>query len=195
MESPTEPGHGSGAAALLATLRFAAHRHRHQRRKGAGAPPFINPAIEVADLLARVGVDDIHVLQAAVLHDTLEDTATRPEEIESEFGPEVRRLVEEVTDDKALERIERRQLQVEHAPALSTGAKLIRLADKLANVQAVAESPPVGWSTRRRLEYLEWTRDVVEGCRGCNPALEKLYDEALAHGLARVRAEVEEESR
>ncbi len=47
-----------------------------------------------------------------MLHDTIEDTATSAEELEGEFGEDVRRLVEEVSDDKSLPKMERKRLQV-----------------------------------------------------------------------------------
>ncbi|WP_448598921.1 HD domain-containing protein [Thermoleptolyngbya sp.] len=51
------------------------------------ASPYINHPIEVAEILARVGgVSDVITLQAAILHDTLEDTETTPEEIDAAFG-------------------------------------------------------------------------------------------------------------
>ncbi|MBI3798765.1 MAG: bifunctional (p)ppGpp synthetase/guanosine-3',5'-bis(diphosphate) 3'-pyrophosphohydrolase, partial [Deltaproteobacteria bacterium] len=86
---------------ILQALHVAATKHRDQRRKGAEASPYINHPIEVAELLARVGgVTDIVILQAAILHDTLEDTQTTPAELDTIFGPEVRKVVEEITDDK-----------------------------------------------------------------------------------------------
>jgi (p)ppGpp synthase/HD superfamily hydrolase len=166
--------------AVLSALAYAALKHRDQRRKGADASPFINHAIDVADLLARVGgVSDPATLQAAILHDTLEDTATTAAEIETHFGPKVRRIVEEVTDDKRLSREERRRLQAESARHLSLAAKQIRLADKISNVRAVCNAPPTDWSVERRRDYVEWTEQVVQGCRGTCQPLERLYDEAL----------------
>ena len=171
------------AALILKALHFAARKHRDQRRKGVEASPYINHPIEVAELLAGVGqVRDPIVLQAAILHDTIEDTNTTPEELEAIFGAEVRRVVEEVTDDKRLPKPERKRLQVEHAPHLSDRARVIKLADKISNVLGVAQSPPADWPLERRLEYLGWTEQVVAGCRGCNESLERLYDDALAEG-------------
>ena len=96
------------SVAILGALHFAAHRHRDQRRKGEEASPYINHPIEVAELLARVGgVTDMVTLQAAILHDTLEDTQTTREELGAVFGPEVLSVVEEVTDDKSLPKAER----------------------------------------------------------------------------------------
>lgn len=173
----------SSLAALLGALHFAADKHRDQRRKGAEASPYVNHLIEVAELLAREGgVSDIVVLQAAVLHDTLEDTQTTREELELAFGHEVRSLVEEMTDDKSLPKTERKRLQIEHAPHLSPRAKLVKLADKISNVRSILETPPEGWSLERRREYLDWSERVVAGCRGCNTGLERAYDEVLSLG-------------
>lgn len=173
----------STTAALLKALHFAADKHRDQRRKDIDASPYINHPIEVAELLTRIGgIDDIITLQAAILHDTLEDTNTTAAELEEAFGAEVRRVVEEVTDDTSLEKVERKRLQIEHAPHISHRAKLVKLADKIANVRAVVETPPAKWPIERRREYLDWTERVVAGLRGSNAELEKLYDAALAEG-------------
>ncbi|MGZ8212458.1 MAG: HD domain-containing protein [Burkholderiales bacterium] len=168
-------------AAILKALHFAADKHRDQRRKDEGASPYINHPIEVAELLARVaGVTDIVTLQGAILHDTIEDTNTTAEELESVFGPEVRRVVEEVTDDTALPKADRKRLQIEHSAHLSERAKHVKLADKIANVRSIAEAPPAKWPLARRKEYLDWTEQVIAGMRGCNAPLEKLFDELLA---------------
>jgi guanosine-3',5'-bis(diphosphate) 3'-pyrophosphohydrolase len=173
----------SWQAALLKALHFAADKHRDQRRKDAEASPYINHPIEVAELLARVGgVTDLITLQGAILHDTIEDTQTTPEELEALFGREVRKVVEEVTDDTTLDKADRKRLQVEHAPHVSLRAKQIKLADKIANVRAVTEAPPAKWPLSRRKEYLEWTSQVIAGLRGCNAPLEKLYDQLLENG-------------
>ena len=92
-----------------------------------------------------------------MLHDTVEDTDTTPEEIEERFGYAVRSLVMEVTDDKDLEKQERKRLQIEHSPHLSPRAKVIKLADKISNLRDLMNSPPVGWDVERRLQYVTWS--------------------------------------
>ena len=170
-------------ATLLRTLHFAADKHRDQRRKDADASPYINHPIAVAELLARQGgVSDLVTIQAALLHDTVEDTEASLEDLEMDFGSEVSQLVAEVSDDKNLEKARRKELQIEHAPHLSKRAKLVKLSDKICNVQDVTGSPPKGWSLERRRDYLDWTEKVVAGLRGTNAALERLYDKTLAHG-------------
>jgi guanosine-3',5'-bis(diphosphate) 3'-pyrophosphohydrolase len=164
---------------LLHALHFAADKHRDQRRKGEDASPYINHPIVVAETLARFGVTDRVTLQAAVLHDTIEDTETTPEELEAEFGPEVRSVVMEVTDDKSLPKRERKTLQVERAPSLSRRAKLVRIADKISNVHDVLHTPPADWPVAWRLSYIDWTERVVDGCRGTHPELESHFDEIV----------------
>src|SRR5258708_22051851 len=120
---------------ILKAFKYAADKHQCQRRKGAGAMPYINHPIAVAEMLWRIGgVRDTAVIVAAILHDTVEDTDATPQELEREFGPDVRGFVEEVTDNKNLSKEKRKRLQIEHAPHLSPGAKQIKLADKIANV-------------------------------------------------------------
>ncbi len=168
------------ATGLLDALHFAAGKHRDQRRKDSYASPYINHPVQVAELIARAGrVSDLATLQAAILHDTLEDTETTLEELKARFGSEVAGLVKEVTDEKGLRNETRKRLQIEHAPNLSSKAKHIKIADKLSNIMAVTHTPPKGWSKKRRLEYLEWSERVVAGCRGTNKGLEARYDESL----------------
>lgn len=88
---------------LLRAVGFAAEKHRYQIRKGKDRSPYINHPIAVAETLATTGgLSDLGALQAAVLHDAIEDTQTTPEELEEVFGAEVRDLVVEVTDHKEL---------------------------------------------------------------------------------------------
>lgn len=169
--------------AVLKALHFAAAKHRDQRRKGAEASPYVNHLIEVAELLAREGeVTDVITLQAAILHDTLEDTETTPEELDAHFGIEVRRIVEEVSDDQVLSKAERKRLQIVQATQLSERAKLVKLADKIANLRSLMLAPPVQWSLKQKQEYVAWSERVGEGLRGCNRKLEASFAVAIEEG-------------
>jgi guanosine-3',5'-bis(diphosphate) 3'-pyrophosphohydrolase len=168
---------------LLKAIRFSAFKHRDQRRKDEPRSPYINHPITVAETLWEIGdVRDEATLIAAILHDTIEDTQTTPDEIRETFGAEVLSLVLEVTDDKSLPAPERKRLQIEHAPHISAKAKLVKLGDKISNLYDLLHSPPQSWSFQRRQEYLFWTEKVVAGLRGTNPALESRYDELLQEG-------------
>lgn len=101
-------------AALVQAVAFAADKHRNQRRKDAEASPYINHPIALANVLANEGdVQDVTVLCAAVLHDTIEDTETTADELRALFGDQVASVVLEVTDDKLLDKAVRKQLQIE----------------------------------------------------------------------------------
>jgi len=178
MAPPLTP---SVLAELFDALAFAAHKHRDQRRKNAGASPYINHPIDLARILTvEAHVTDLTVLKAAILHDTIEDTATTADELEARFGREVMLVVCEVTDDKRLPKTERKRLQIVHASGLSTAARLVKLADKIANLRDVADDPPKDWPLQRRQDYFDWARDVVAGLRGTHPRLEALFDAVYA---------------
>ncbi len=164
---------------VLRAAEFAADRHRTQRRKDAEASPYINHPLAVAAILAEEGdVTDATVLAAALLHDTVEDTETSIVEIEQLFGHDVARIVAEVTEDKSLDKAERKRLQVERAHHKSQGAKLVKLADKIANLRDIATCPPAGWDLQRRRDYFSWSSKVIDGLRGVSPRLEAAFDRA-----------------
>lgn len=172
---------------ILQAASFAARRHVGQYRKGSNGEPYINHPLDVAEILANIGgVDDPDVLMAALLHDTVEDTDTTANELRELFGERTTSIVLEVTDDKSLPKKERKRLQIEHAPHLSPGAKLVKLADKISNIKDVTHNPPAHWDTRRRLRYLEWGEKVVAGLRGTNEALEGLFDEVISVGREKI---------
>lgn len=163
---------------LAKAYSLAAAWHVRQRRKGKAREPYVVHLVEVAQLVTEAtGGADIDLTIAAVLHDAIEDAGITAAQIEALFGPEVARLVLEVTDDKSLPYAERKRLQVETTPHKSPRAKMIKLGDKTSNLRSLAKSPP-SWPLERKREYLRWSRDVVAGARGVNPQLEAVFDDA-----------------
>jgi GTP diphosphokinase / guanosine-3',5'-bis(diphosphate) 3'-diphosphatase len=166
-------------ATLIKAADFAAFKHRRQRRKDAEASPYINHPLALARVLKlEAGVDDVEVLVAAILHDTVEDTETTTEELAREFGPRIAAIVAEVTDNELLPKPERKRLQIERAPHSSPQARLVKLADKICNLRDVSAAPPAHWPLERRRGYFEWAKAVIDGIRGTHPELERLFDEA-----------------
>lgn len=158
---------------LLRAVAFATHKHRDQRRKDAGASPYINHPIALAD---EGGISDPTILYAAVLHDTVEDTDTSEAELAATFGPAIAAIVIEVTDYKALEKAERKRLQVAHAAHISREANLVKLVDKICNLRDILASPPADWPAARKADYFAWAGAVVDNLRGVHPGLEALFD-------------------
>ena len=168
----------NAVTSLASAYARAAHWHRDQKRKGEAAEPYVNHLTEVADLVAEATAGgDLPLVIAAVLHDAVEDAGVTARQIAAEFGEDVAALVMEVTDDKSLPKEERKRLQVETTPHKSSRAKIIKLADKTSNLNAIRTSPPP-WPLERRQAYLDWARAVVAGARGVKPMLEERFDAA-----------------
>lgn len=129
-------------------------------------------------MIATVGmIDDVDILAAAILHDTVEDAGVTARELTDNFGWAVCSYVLEVSDDKSLPKARRKELQIEHAPHLSQGAKIIKVADKICNVGDVVKDPGEGWDMNRRVEYVDWAIKVAAGLRGANTNLDLVFDE------------------
>lgn len=158
-------------------MEFAADKHRGQSRKDEKNTPYINHPISLAHLLSDVGdITDAYVIAAALLHDTVEDTDATIDEIEDVFGNKIMNIVKEVTDDKSLPSPERKRLQIENAAHISHEAKLVKLADKISNLEDMILRPPVKWTLERKREYFDWSKEVIDRIRGTNSKLENLFD-------------------
>lgn len=166
---------------ILDAAIFATQKHQGQVRKGEEGLPYITHPLAVAKVISQIGgVKDNQILIAAILHDTIEDTPTTRMELKEHFGEDTLAIVLELTDDKSLDKVVRKRLQVLHAKTLSYPARVIKLADKLINCSDILQSPPKGWDIERCREYVQWAADVVCQIRGTNQGLEHAFDEMLA---------------
>jgi GTP diphosphokinase / guanosine-3',5'-bis(diphosphate) 3'-diphosphatase len=178
----------SDLSRVVAALQYAARQHRDQRREDEELSPYINHPISLLHLLAvEAGIRDADVLCAAALHDVIEDCANtaeeraqRASEIDGLLGSSVLAIVQEVTDDKELPKAERKLKQIEHARHLSQSAKLVKLADKTANLRDVASSPPSDWTLQRRREYFDWANAVIQNIGPADAKLYTLFEQAYA---------------
>ncbi len=159
----------------LPAFDLAARWHAGQTRKGCKQEPFVQHPLRVAGILIQHGVTRRDLISAALLHDILEDTDCPPEEIRTQFGNEVWGWVMEVTDRKELLKSLRKQMQVERAEMLSPEAKLIRLADKIDNLESLLTDPPANWSWLRQREYVAWANRVVKNLGPVHPEMERHY--------------------
>jgi len=159
---------------------FAARRHSGMARKGRGNEPYVNHLAEVANLLATAtDGTDAELVAAGWLHDTIEDTGTTREELAQKFSKRVAALVVEVTDDMTLPKDRRRQQQIIDAPNKSSGAKLIKIADKISNIRARILPQPSQDEREDLIAYVAWAEKVVAGCRGVNAVLDRMFDETV----------------
>lgn len=86
-------------------------------------------------------------------------------------------IVAELTDDKNLEKAERKRLQIVNAKQLSDDAVVVRLADKIYNLRDLNRATPVGWSEERVSEYFQWSSDVARQLLGHNAQIDGILKE------------------
>jgi guanosine-3',5'-bis(diphosphate) 3'-pyrophosphohydrolase len=163
-------------------ILFAARAHNGQVRKD-GTTPYINHPLEVMHMLVHTAkVADTEILMAAVLHDVVEDTEVTSDEIADRFGLRISKLVLELTDDKHLDKEERKRQQLITADLISPSARLIRISDKICNVYDILYAPPGNWPVSRRIDYLNWAEAVIDKIRGTNEAMENRFDQLIREG-------------
>ena len=136
----------SDFALFIKGVHFASTKHRLQRRKDAAKTPYINHPVEVAETLWRVGeVRDMVTLVAALLHDTIEDTDYTMEELETDFGKNVAKIVATVTepDNTGDKKIPWVDVKKTYARQIKNGpieAVMVAAADKIHNFRSIVET-------------------------------------------------------
>jgi (p)ppGpp synthase/HD superfamily hydrolase len=137
---------GSRLAFAYAT---AAHGALNQRRKYTGEP-YINHPVEVANIVScTVGVTE-SMIQAALLHDVVEDTAITLDEIGAHFGGVVRTHLSYLTDrsvqlnlkEAGVSRRIRKQIDAEHLSRASGDTQTIKLSDLISNSADIVKHDP-----------------------------------------------------
>ncbi|HEV7873185.1 MAG TPA: bifunctional (p)ppGpp synthetase/guanosine-3',5'-bis(diphosphate) 3'-pyrophosphohydrolase, partial [Enterovirga sp.] len=124
---------------------YAMMAHGSQTR--ASGDPFVAHPLEVAGILTDLRLDAATIV-AAVLHDTVEDTAATLEEINRTFGPEIGSLVDGLTKIKRLDLVSKQAAQGENfrklllAIAADLRVLLVKLADRLHNMRTLHFMPP-----------------------------------------------------
>ena len=167
---------------------FAERAHEGQYRKGKpGAPkvPYIEHPRAVARILHdEAGVTDLVTLQAALLHDTMEDTGVSHENLVAEFGHEVADAVRELTNDDVASG-DKLAMQMAHARTMSPRAAAVKVADKTANLRDLLNTPP-DWPADRKLKYYGDARQVVEAMGTRHPILEQIFQDIYLRGIAAI---------
>lgn len=172
---------------LFKALNYAAEQHKAQRRKGDDSVPYINHPIKVTTILTQfVSTPSDELIAASLLHDVVEDTDATIDDIKNMFGPVIASIVQEVTDDKSLPKIESKQKQIDNAPHLSINAKLIRICDKIANVRDICGENIPDWDYKTKIEYINWAEEVVKGLGKFHDELEFTFKDEVRWGRLKV---------
>src|SRR5579885_2259606 len=132
-------------APLEKAYHFAADLHKAQKRV-SGEPYMIHPLM-VTLLLAEMNMDLV-CLQTGLLHDVVEDTSAKPEDIRKNFGEEVARCVDGVTKLSKLNLASREERQAESVRKMLLAMVndlrviLVKLADRVHNMRTLDSLPP-----------------------------------------------------
>jgi (p)ppGpp synthase/HD superfamily hydrolase len=121
---------------LLEAFEFGALAHQAQFRKNPGHVPYFSHPAAVAHILSQAGYSD-EVIIAGLLHDVIEDTKYKSEDIEQRFGKRVADLVKGVTEDKRLSWEDRGNAYIQHLHKVDNDVLAISAADLLANRQSL----------------------------------------------------------
>lgn len=124
------------ASEIAKAIMFATYKHRNQKRKGTDIPYIVHP-MECMQILSACGCSDT-VIIAGILHDTLEDTDTTPDEIVENFGEEVLEIVKNESEDKSKTWKERKEFMLDHLMSANDEAKIVCFADKLSNMRSIS---------------------------------------------------------
>ena len=163
----------------LDALDYAIRRHGDQLRKD-GRRLFVTHPVAVAEELRAAGVTDQAALEAALLHDVLEDTSVKYDELADRFGDDVAALVVELSDDVRLPRAKRRAAALAKAATLSPTARAVKLADLAANLADLHRAPPSGWDAARLASFRAHCAELLEVLRSHGDPPPALVDRVAA---------------
>lgn len=106
-------------------------------------------------------------IPVALLHDTIEDTSTTLEELERQFGKDIATGVMALTKNEKLPKEQQIIDSLTRVKQLSKEVWAVKLADRITNLQ----EPPSGWSSKKRLKYLEDSKLILHALKGGNKYL------------------------
>ncbi len=163
--------------AMLDTPRVLAHAAHYGAKRKYGGQPFVSHPSRVARRLAERTASD-KLRNAALLHDTVEDTDLTLDEIREHVGSDVADLVDQVTNRKVegLSRDEQKERDRQHVMAASPEAKTLKLADRIDNLNDL-DSPEVDpkWLDK----YLDESEKLLGILKGTDEELEKELANAI----------------
>jgi (p)ppGpp synthase/HD superfamily hydrolase len=146
----------------------AVELHKGQVRKGDGKIPYVVHPIEVGIIIARYTTSP-ELVAAGILHDTVEDSKYTLEEIEAEFGSEVKNLVALLTEDKSIADWAARKNENIGRLRMNNDAYIIKSADALANMRsllaAIEEEGSIVWSrfNATKVQKMEYFKIILQG--------------------------------
>jgi (p)ppGpp synthase/HD superfamily hydrolase len=142
---------------------------------------------EVADLVWISGGSEDETI-AAWCHDLVEDTDVTLDDIEEQFGKNVRTIVDGLTDHghfKDMLLPERKRRQAERLRTESDSVRRIKIADQISNVKFLATDPIDSMTPEECYHYIRGAKLLADECKGVSTLLDDLFDQMYQKGIER----------
>jgi len=154
----------------VAALRFAAERHRDQRVPDSEFPYLVHVASVAAETIAALvpGIDADLAVGCALLHDTIEDTATTHAELAERFGPAIADGVLALSKTSALPKAEQMADSLRRITAQPREVWMVKLADRITNLAP----PPRTWTVDKRRRYRDEAVRIADALGTASPVLD-----------------------
>jgi (p)ppGpp synthase/HD superfamily hydrolase len=153
------------------TMRFAAAKHNAQKEPGHDLPYLVHVVSVAAELIAVLGtakVDADLAVTCALLHDTVEDTATSLDEIRERYGDAVASGVSALTKNTSLPKAEQMADSLRRIREQPPEIAMVKLADRITNLSA----PPHYWSKEKCSAYRDEAGFIADQLGYASAALE-----------------------
>jgi (p)ppGpp synthase/HD superfamily hydrolase len=154
----------------VAALRFAAERHHAQRVPDSDFPYLVHVVSVAAETIAALGpgLDADLAVSCALLHDTIEDTATTYAEVAERFGTAVADGVQALSKDATLPKPDRMADSLRRIQTQPRAVWMVKLADRITNLA----DPPRSWTPEKRRAYRAEAIAIADALGAASPALE-----------------------
>jgi (p)ppGpp synthase/HD superfamily hydrolase len=174
-----ETNNGWSQEAYLKAYRFAAERHKGQLVPGTEWSYLAHLSMVSMEIMAALnhetGMDGNFAVQAAILHDTIEDTDTTYEELLSEFGQHVADGILALTKDKKIEKQHQMSDSLRRIKLQPKEIWMVKMADRITNLQP----PPPYWTTEKRKKYLGQAKLILDELRFGSDFLSKRFNDKI----------------
>lgn len=162
-------------------IKFATAKHLEKSQKVPGTDlPYVvhlsNVAMEI--IIASFNSDNFNLgfaIQVALLHDTIEDTATDYAELENKFGVEIAKAVSALTKNSELPKEQQMQDCLTRIKKLQSEVWAVKLADRITNLQP----PPPNWSEEKKIKYQKEARIILSELKDGNDFLVRRMEKKI----------------
>jgi (p)ppGpp synthase/HD superfamily hydrolase len=165
----------------IKAYRFAAQAHRRQIYPGTELPYIMHLSFVSMEILAALSVesgrDGDLAVQCALLHDSIEDTATTYADLAAQFGVNVADGVLALSKNPALEKSQQLTDSLQRIRSQPPEIWMVKLADRISNLQP----PPPHWTTEKISRYRDEAIEIHTTLQAASPFLALRAIEKIAH--------------